>query len=289
MNQSVFYVLIILILIILCTSIWWVYGSYDTFPNRLTPGQEYTVGGRNYKVPNLPSTVYQTNLKPSINRSIPMLSRKSLIDLRKLIIDTFATLDDMDVKWWVTGGSLISAVLWKHLMPFDDDADVSILFREKDKLWQPKFFEKLNERGLECFILRGVKRSTALTHEGAALRTRRKGTTFPVVDIFFLDWDEKQERWAHVMSWINDKPKFDTKNEVWKEDWLFPLQRVVIDDMEWNIPAKPELMLDKHYGPEWKTVIKSPQPLIRSHTWVFKFTNLVSAWKVLTPEDPGFK
>lgn len=259
----------------------WMSTSYNTFPRQVMPGNNFTVGDKEYKIPIMPHKTFQSKESASVTKPIPVLSEKMLLDLRNLIEQTFGVMRNMKVPFWVTGGTLISAILWGYLMPYDDDADVSILFRDKDKLWNQDFFEQCKAENLEVFVMRGVTKEYAPTKEMSALRVRKKGSYGPVIDIFFLDWDEEQNRWAHVNGWNKDQIYFDHKNEVWEKEWLLPLQDTPVDGMIWPIPAQPEKMLTKHYGAEWKTVIKSPSPLFKSHQWAFWVSNTFGAWKVL--------
>lgn len=244
------------------------------------------MGDRVYQIPKLPHKTYKSLEKATLDRPVPLLSEQTLLDLRQLIEETFAVLRAQNIAFWVTGGTLISAELWGHLMPFDDDADISLLFSDKDQLWCPETFAAFQKAGLECFVLKGVTRTYAPTREASAVRVRRQGTHFPVVDIFFLDWDDQQQKWAHVNSWTDNQPVFDQTTEVWEKDWLFPLQEKNVDGMRWPVAAQPQPMLDKHYGPEWKTVIQSPDKYINSHKYAHWITDWLQVWVTLTPEHP---
>lgn len=268
-------------LFVLSMVVVWMTTSYNTFPRQVLPGDYFKVGENEYRIPLLPHKTFQSGELSSVTKPIPVLSETMLLELRHLVESTFSVMNEMEVPFWVTGGTLISAILWGYMMPYDDDADISILFRDKDKLWNEDFFDKCRENQLEVFVMKGVTKDYAPTKEMSALRVRKTGTYGPVVDIFFLDWDEEQNRWAHVNGWNNGTVYYDHKNEVWEEDWLLPLQNKEVDGMIWPIPAKPENMLTKHYGNEWKTVIKSPSPLFKSHQWAFWVSNTFGAWKVL--------
>lgn len=263
----------------------WIYTSYNTFPGKAMPGGTFTVNGQERQIPNLPHKRYGTKQEARMDRPVPMLSEDTLVALDELIAKTFPLMDDTGVNWWCTGGSLISAVLWDTPMCYDDDVDISIRFRDKDKLWTPEFFAKAEEAGLEAFVMRGVTRSWAPTKEMSALRLRKKGTRYPTVDVFFLDWDEDQQKWAHVNGWKGDKVYYDKKTEVWDKEWLYPLQKKEINGVQWSLPAQPDNMLDKHYGPEWKTTIKSPSPLFKSHQFAFLISNAFGAWKTLSAKN----
>lgn len=284
--------LLLIVALFLGGVISWIIKSKQTFPRRLMPGETYKVDGQIHRVPYLPHKIYQSKQEPRIDRPVPCLSDENLVGLRKLMIGSFSVLDDMKLPYWVTGGTLLGQQLWGHQMCYDDDIDVSLLFRHKNLIWHPDFFQKLDEQNLEAFVLRGVNRDWAPTRVMSALRIRKKGTEGPVMDLFFLDWDPAQKKWAHVNGWKknaqgDEEVYYDQTTEVWEKEWLFPLQRVESDGFTWSIPHEPRLMLDKHYGPEWSTMIKSPKALLRSHEWAFWISNRFSAWKILSAEDHG--
>lgn len=266
----------------------WIYKSYATFPLYLKPGATYQVKGETRMIPKLPHKRYGSSQEASLDRSVPVLSEEDLAALDEVVGKAIPLLNESGVTYWFTGGSLISAMLWGHPMCYDDDADIHVLFSEKDTLWTPDFMRRAAEKDLEVFVMRGVKRDYAPTREMSALRLRRKNTYHPVVDIFFMDWDEEQTRWAHVNGWREDRVYFDHQTEVWEKEWLFPLQqKTMTNGQVWTIPAQPAQMLDKHYGPEWQTTIKSPSPLLKSHKWAFWISHTFGAWKVLTEAAPG--
>ena len=266
----------VIISVVAVTAICWVTISYKTFPNRIKPGQTYEIEGRRYQVPNLPHKQYKSNETPSIDSEIPMLDTKSLADLRALVDDTFRTLDESGTEFWVTGGTLISAQLWGHLMCYDDDCDIAVNWKDREYIWSPEFATLLSLKGLETFTLIGASLEGA-TREGACMRVRRKNHIHPTLDIFFVR-EREDGKMARVNTWWGDKLTYD---EVWdSRDWVYPLHKEEVDGMNWTIANKPEEMLDRQYGPEWKTTIQSPPPMTNSHEFAFRITNFFQVWKI---------
>lgn len=258
----------------------WVKMSYGSFPNTIMPGATYTVGERTYKAPLLPHKTYgRAHQEPRLDRPVPMLDEQVLVDLRKLSVDAFDSLRDADIEFWCTGGTLISAVLWKHFMPYDDDIDCATHFKNAPYLYGPEFAKLLKTRGLESFFLRGCSEASA-TREGAAVRIRRRGTIFPTMDIFFVDQME-DGTWSRVSTW-SDGGKHRTwavPQEHWLDtDWLFPIREVEVDGMTWPIGNQPEKMLTQQYGDKWSTYIQSPEPLIKTHSFAFWVSDKANAW-----------
>lgn len=267
----------------------WITMSYKTFPIEAPPGGTFKIGEEVYTIPKLPHKRYGTNQVANYTRPVPVVPPETLKQLVDLTRDLFDVMRSTKVPFWATGGTAIGAVLWKSIMCYDDDVDISILFSDKNKLWTTDFIQKLAQKDMEIIVMRGVTRDYAPTREMSSLRVRRKNTDYPVIDIFFLDWDAVAQKWAHVDGWNKDQVWFDKKTEVWDKDWMFPLREVEMNGIKTPVPNKVEKCLDKHYGPEWKTVVKSPSPMFKSHRWVHKFTNFFPVWKVLTVKNPGYE
>jgi hypothetical protein len=257
----------------------WIVKSHETFPNRVTPGGRYILEGRSYHVPSLPHMTYGANEKPELDRAVPMLSRTLLIDIRKLMVDSFDTLKESGVDFWVTGGTLIAAILWNQLsMCWDDDADCAVDFGDREYLWSPEFASLLDRRGLETFFLRGTSLNYA-TREGAAVRIRRKGTITPTLDLFFVH-ERPDGKYTKVNTWNHGQMTYAGK-ECWDDrSWVYPIRMVEVDGIMCPVGNEAEKMLDMQYGSEWKNYLKSPKPLTASHQWAFWVSSLVSAWRV---------
>lgn len=255
----------------------WVVVSKSTFKSHVKPGETYKVGDRTYTVPNLPHKTYGTNEEPSLDKPVPMLDEKFLIELRQLIIDTFDVLREECVPFWVTGGTLISALLWKSLMPYDDDADISVRWEDRAFVWSKEFHRALRKRGLEVFFLRGSSLKFA-TREGSVVRVRRQGSWTPTLDIFVTK-ELAEGKWAKINSWNGDTVHHEPK-EVWEPGWLFPLREVEVDGMMWPVANQGEKCLDKQYGSNWNKFIQSPKELTATHQFIFGLSNTFGAWRV---------
>lgn len=263
---------------------WFVVANDCTFDcdAKLLPGKEYVSNGKTYKVPDLPHKIYGTEQRAIKDRPIPKLPDSYLSKLRDLAVRSFQLFRDANVPFWVTGGTLISAHLWQHFMPYDDDIDVSVLWKDREYVWGPEFAKMAQLAGLESVSLRGSSLTLA-TREGGGIRLRPIGQYVPVLDIFFTKdipfHDTQEGKLAKIDSWMGDTVN-PNKREVWDYDWVFPLRDVVIDDMLWSLPNNPEAMMIKQYGPKCMEWIQSPDPLVKTHYWVTYFTNYVGAWKL---------
>lgn len=268
-----------LVLVVAVTAAIWIKMSYGSFPNKIMPGAEYKVGDRTYQAPNLPHKTYGLNDAPSLERAIPMLEEQVLIDLRALAINSFEVLQENGIEFWCTGGTLISAELWGHFMPYDDDIDCATSFKNAPYLYGKDFARKLDERGLESFFLRGCSDVSA-TKEGAAVRIRKKGTEFPTMDLFFVD-EMEDGSYARVKTWSNSGKTrtWALPSEHWEQkEWLYPIRTKHLDGMDWPVGNQPAKMLDQQYGKTWSDYIQSPRPLFKTHAFAFWISNAVNAW-----------
>lgn len=274
--------LVFVIFLVLAAFISWIVVSYKTFPRSVKPGETYTVGDKTYQVPSLPHKRWKTNQTPSIDRPVPILGDQMLQDMNGLAKDLFLALDEANIRAWVAGGTLISAQLWKHLMPFDDDIDMAVDWEHREFLFSSKFASVLDRYNLEPFVLRWATLENA-NKDSAAVRVRRKGTTTPTADLFFSR-SISDTHCATVKGWNGSRVDyFDI--ETWPKDWIYPIQKVELDGILWPLPAQPRKCLDQHYGEKWETTIQSPPPLTRSHQWAFFITNMANVWRIIKSDD----
>lgn len=257
---------------------WFVVSNDCTFDNnvKLLPGKTYQVAGRTYPVPALPHKILGTTQTASLTRPIPKLPDDYLLRLKALGVQAFQLLRDAQVPFWVTGGTLFSAHVWQHFMPFDDDIDISVQWEDRAYLWSPEFAKLALLAGLETIALRGSSLALA-TREGGGIRLRPKGEYTPMLDIFFTQKLD-EGHYGKIDAWVGDKVSVNQK-EVWDRDWLFPLHETNVDGMVWPVPNQPEMMLKKQYGPKCLDSIQSPDTLVKTHKWVTYFTNIVGAWR----------
>jgi hypothetical protein len=205
-----------------------------------------------------------------------MLPADFLLRLRELAQRAFQLLRTANVKFWVTGGTLFSAHVWKHFMPFDDDIDVSVLWEDRDYVWGSNFAKLAKLQGLETIRLRGANLNVA-TREGGGIRIRFRNEYTPMMDIFFTKQVD-ETHYAKIDSWFHDQLKKNSR-EVWHRDWLFPLRDVELDNLLWSVPNQPEMMLKQQYGEKCLESIQSPDVLQKTHKWITYISNIVGAWQ----------
>lgn len=247
----------------------WLYMSGENFTRTCAPGETYTVGDRKYTFPALPIIN-----RPKNKQRVRILSSKYMLSMRDLYKKVDALMQEADLEYWVSGGSLISWYRDNAMNPCDDDLDAHTPEKNRVFMWGKDFARLAKAHGLDVKTL-GVANLQNATREGAAIRLHLKGKASPAYDMFFespvqgkKDKDGMQI-WSKIDSWKNGKFSFNAK-ETWREDDIFPIQRKIIDDLPIMLPAKPDVLLKTQYGDK---VMEGNVVLdVRvQHNWAHKF------------------
>ena len=259
---------------------WWFLVSYRAFPNTYAPGDVFYIADK-YKamIPRLPHKKYKGIQKASMDCAIPGMDKETLSNLRELLKHVVDGLRNMNMDFYVTGGTLLGAELWNSLMVYGDDIDMTIMWEDRDRLWGQEFVDAMDKVGLEVFYLRWSSLTFA-TKEGAAVRLRMKGHTVPTCDIFTTS-KHPDGTLRKVDSW-NGKNIHYSQKEIWKPEWVFPLKHKEVCGIMLNMPNHPEKLLETQYGSDWNQITQSPYAML-SHKWVFQMTNMFGVWRVGQP------
>jgi hypothetical protein len=255
----------------------WVIIQHEEYGDKIKPGDKYRVGNKVYTLPRQPVKV--DNKPFSYNQEIRILKENTLIKLRELLISVTKLMDDVQIPYFLSGGTLIGMTVFKTIMPWDDDLDIHCFWNDREFLWNNEsFLKKCQEYNLEVIHLVGSSLSAA-TKEGAATRLRFIGTKYPVCDVFF-EKGQDDEHLAKVDAWYKDKIVF-SKKEIWNKQDVLPLKYEVIDDIKVSLPNNPEALLKAQYGDKVmeRMVYRS---IMLAHSFCFKFLDLF--WYVEKPK-----
>ena len=241
----------------------WYYTSHNMYQKGvyLQPGEEYTIDGRTYTLPNL-----------KLIGNAMVLKEEYLINQRKLLQNVTSVLAEEDIEHWISGGTLIGFYNFKTFICWDDDIDIHTHWENREYLYSDRFNLLLSQYGMETVFIKGNNMTHALTI-GAAVRIRFKGTDTPICDIFFVKENE-HGLICKVDSWTNTNDTVFNLKERWNKDDMFPIQTVRVDGMDLPMVANQEAVLIQQYG---ENVLKEmyARSTWFSHQYPFKVFNWI--------------
>ncbi len=236
----------------------------------LKPNQNYMIHGRKYTFPNLETT------GPTY-----LLHDNYISELRKLLTFTSSTLKDLQIDWWLTGGSLMGAVKHSAIpMPFDDDVDIGVDDSHRALLFSETFVHAAEKHNLQVIFLVGASSKNA-NRTGACVRLQLL-KCHSTLDIFFWKKVENNKRVIKLDGWSMFKPDgvYNEKEQFLIDD-VYPLQKSVeVDDMLINLPNQPKNLLVQQYGASVMTQIIARSTAV-SH--LFPFLVLGAMWTKIPP------
>jgi len=182
---------------------------------------------------------------------------KILNQLRNLLFMFNILAHENDITWWVDGGTLLGAMRHDNIIPWDDDADISIMESDKEKLLKLK--DKFNYYNIGIVKFWGgyrifYKHGDNIHHENRNWNWHNSDVKekfnykYPFVDIFFVKSIDGKYQYA-------DESVREIYSKFYYESLeLFPLKRKSFDNFYVNIPHNPIAFLNRAYGDDWKTI-----------------------------------
>lgn len=241
----IYFIVIALILFMLFLLV--IYYSPIKLTGSLKEGQTYKFYNKTHTFP--------------LKGEYPMLKESSAHKQISLFKELLDILEENKIDYWICTGTLLGCIRHQSIIPWDDDIDIHLQFKDLDK-----FKTSIKNSKLKILDTRG-----------GGLKIY-KGSTYPFIDVVIVE-----ERL------INDKIKLDgcfpMKNNVltfktgdklpqefyFKED-VFPLIRLPFEDFYVNAPKNSQRIIRDTYGENCLTQgYYKPFPLITNH----KFNHLL--------------
>lgn len=145
----------------------------------------------------------------------------------------------LNIDWWACAGTLLGAIRNKSIIPWDNDIDLSFLYKDYTKLI--KFIDSkiLNKTNIQ------------IVKSGLGFRLSLKDSLFPFIDLFVYDFnDDKIMSCGPIINnskyWLGGNVIFP--KEYIKEKDLFPLKEISFENLIIKIPNNSVKYLKQIYN-----------------------------------------
>lgn len=186
-----------------------------------------------------------------------------LIALRELLKNTDTLLNAYNIPYWIDGGTLLGAVRHKNIIPWDDDADISIpqtyemaFLSLEDRFNQMGYGIGTFWGGYKIYQLNGI--DVKYYNRNWVWRTGKKEPgvfenekidyKYPFIDVSIVN------KFGDKFHYIDSKVRSIWPTYYHEIKDLFPLKRYKFDGFELTGPQNPVPYLDRAYGKDWPHV-----------------------------------
>jgi len=170
------------------------------------------------------------------------ISKKDAHSLYKMLYEVVKLLDENNIEYWAIGGTLLGAVRCGGIIKWDDDLDLGVPLKYREKLM--KILKSHKEFNF-------IEYNDLLGKIYYKDREKIKGYewSYPFCDIFFMHIDPKLGCYVH--SYKNAKKSWP-KETYHMED--FPLIKYKFGAMSVNVPRRVEEAMVRMFGDDWNKV-----------------------------------
>jgi lipopolysaccharide cholinephosphotransferase len=171
-------------------------------------------------------------------------TKKSAIKLLyQMMYDFHRIMSNNSVEYWADGGTLLGAVRHKGIIPWDDDLDVGVLKKNRDKFLSLKpIFNKYGYTIVTSWF--GYK----LFYTSRA-KIKRYNHSYPFIDVFIYTPSDND-----MLVFMSKTARRFWPNSTWKISELFPLKTYKFGDFDIFGPKYPYNYLDNSYGKDWNEI-----------------------------------
>ena len=182
--------------------------------------------------------------KSPIHESLKICPPNIVKLLYQLAYDVHQILTSHDIQYWCNGGTLLGAIRHGGIIPWDDDIDIGMMLKERERFLELKdVFKKCGYSIVKAWF--GYKIFYTK-------RTLTKGFdySYPNLDIFIYHMNEQKNRYEMYYKQARET----WPNEWWFHDELFPLKALSFGDMELTCPRKCKDYFIRMYGKDWNKI-----------------------------------
>ena len=173
--------------------------------------------------------------------------KQTAIDLLKI---TTQILDEFDIDYFLISGTLLGYIRHNDFIPFDDDIDLIVNSNIKSKL--PNIMKKYNSQisimskeGIIKFCFKDkVSNLNNFKIWSSHMINKRDSYFWPFVDLFLFEYTD-------------DKKNITFFGKEWGTEHFFPINKQIFNGLNVSIPQNPDYFLQKNYGKDYMTILKS--------------------------------
>ncbi|CAE7715400.1 unnamed protein product [Symbiodinium sp. CCMP2592] len=208
--------------------------------------------------PVVPSPTDEVEAECIDKKDMSPVSPARILKLYNMLNTVGQVLSKFGVQWFVSHGTLLGAVRHGGQIPHDCDLDLSMFSWDIHKLRNASLMLALQRNGYFMDYLpvqhlitiwRNVRHSEIATRGVRAVNQFNIYT--PMLHIFVLfDFQEAGQ-------WQYDTDRLKHAGWQMSQQDLLPLKSHSFGEFLVPVPARPEIYLDKMYGPDWRSTVRS--------------------------------